>query len=335
VIQLRRPYLLFLGDAGDQLAAKTAQGVRDWRPDWCVGQLRLPGCKADLGLPDIGLHDAYAIGARTLVVGVSNRGGQISPDWMPTLSSAVAMGFDIASGMHDRLNAMPELLWLAERSRSALYDLRYLSVQTAVGNGAPRAGQRLLTVGTDCSCGKMYTALAIERELRQRGHAADFRATGQTGVLIAGSGIAVDAVVADFMSGAVEQLVPAGDPDHWDVIEGQGSLFHPSYAGVSLALLHGAQPTALVLCHEPTRKHLRGLPLASVPSLRECLEANLRAARVTSPGVRCVGVSINTSRLAEPDARRYITEVEREIGLPTVDPVRHGVESLVDGLARA
>src|SRR5437763_16697064 len=143
----------------------------------------------------------------------------------------------------------------------------------------------------------VFTALAPEEEMRARGLRADFRATGQTGIFIAGDGVAIGAVVSDFVSGAVEWLSPANDPDHWDLIEGQGSLFHASYAGVSLALIHGAQPDALVMCHEPTRKHIRGLPHYPLPGLRLCIEPNIEAAQLTNPAVRCVGISANTAAL--------------------------------------
>jgi uncharacterized NAD-dependent epimerase/dehydratase family protein len=201
-----------------------------------------------------------------------------------------------------------------------------------VGDGEKRPGKRLLTVGTDCSCGKMYTSLALEKEMRARGMKVDFRATGQSGILIAGEGVSVDAVVADFISGAVEWLAPANDPDHWDLIEGQGSLFHASYAGVSLGLLHGAQPDALVLCHEPTRSHMRGLPGYALPSLEDCIETNLAAARLTNPAVEFVGVSVNTSQMAEGEAKPLLARIEDELGLPAVDAFKDGVGPIVDRL---
>lgn len=276
------------------------------------------------------LPEAWAAGARTLVIGVSNRGGVISPRWIPVLRTALECGFEIASGMHQKLNDAPELVAIAQALGLGLHDVRYLGQPTRVGNGVRRTGRRLLTVGTDCSCGKMYTALAIERELRSRGAAADFRATGQTGILIAGAGVSVDAVIADFMSGAIEDLTPPADARHWDIVEGQGSLFHPSYAGVSLGLLHGAQPDALVLCHEPTRSHMRGLPNYPLPDLRRCLEANLDAARLTNPQARLVGLSINTSHMDPGAALRYLDGLEREFDLPAVDPVRVGTGRIVD-----
>ncbi|MDJ0934113.1 MAG: DUF1611 domain-containing protein [Kiloniellales bacterium] len=327
---IEHPYLLFLGDAADQLAAKTAQGVLQWRPDWCLGQLRLPECQADLGLPDLSLEEAAAQGAKTLVVGVANRGGVISEGWTDVLEKAIETGFDLAAGLHSRLVDVPRLRGAAEAHSKSLYDVRHPTRGFDVGSGKRRSGKRLLTVGTDCSVGKMYTSLALEQEMRKRGIKADFRATGQTGILIAGEGVSVDAVVADFISGAVEWLSPANDDDHWDLIEGQGSLFHASFAGVSLGLLHGAQADALVLCHEPTRPHMRGLPDYPLPPLKECLLRNEEAARLTNPAATCVGVAVNTSALDAEAARRLLDETAQTLGLPAVDPVRDGVSPIVD-----
>jgi uncharacterized NAD-dependent epimerase/dehydratase family protein len=323
---------MFLGDAADQLAAKTAAGVAMWRPDWCVGQLRLDGCGADLGLPDMTLEEAAAVGARTLVVGVANRGGVVSDDWMAALHRALELGFDIASGLHARLNTIPEIADAATRLDRRLFDVRHPTRQFNVANGVKRRGRRLLTVGTDCSVGKMFASLAIEREMKVRGMKADFRATGQTGIFIAGDGVSVDAVVADFISGAAEWLSPDNDDDHWDVVEGQGSLFHASYAGVSLGLLHGSQPDALVLCHEPGRPHMRGLPQVAPPGLAECIKANLAAARLTNPAVRFVGMSFNTSKLDAVEAARVCRAAEDEVGLPCVDAWRDGAGRIVDAL---
>ena len=198
-----------------------------------------------------------------------------------------------------------------------------------IANGRRRSGRRCLAVGTDCSVGKMYAALAMEREMRARGMAATFRPTGQTGILITGEGVPLDAVVADFMAGAVEWLTPDAAPDHWDLIEGQGSLFHPSYSGVTLALIHGGQPDALILCHEPTRAHLRGLPDYPLPSLEALSELSLTMARMVNPEVRVAGVSINTAAMEADAAASYLAEVEQRIGLPTVDPLRQGARRLV------
>jgi uncharacterized NAD-dependent epimerase/dehydratase family protein len=330
---IQHPYLLFLGDAPDQLAAKTAQGVAHWRPDWCVGQLRLEGCQADLGLTDMTLEEGLAAGAKTLVIGVANRGGVFSEAWISLLEQALLLGYDLAAGLHNRLVDVPVLKAAAEQHGRKLFDVRHPTSSFEVASGKKRSGKRLLAVGTDCSVGKMYATLALEKEMRARGLKADFRATGQTGILIAGSGVSIDAVVADFISGAVEYLAPANDADHWDLIEGQGSLFHASFAGVSLGLLHGAQAQSLVLCHEPTRQHMRGLPDYRLPDLKTCMEANLAAARLTSPEARFVGIAVNTSQMEKAKVEGYLKGLEDEFGLPAVDPFATGVAPIVDRLA--
>ncbi|MFO1153321.1 MAG: N-acetyltransferase DgcN [Rhodospirillales bacterium] len=330
--ELRRPYLLFLGDAPDRLAAKTAIGVLTWRPDWCLGQVPLPGCQAVLDLPPMSPTEAAAQGAGTLVIGVANAGGVIGESWLGVLEEALAAGLDVASGLHQRLDGIPRLRAAAADGGTRLVEVRIPSRGFPVGTGEPRPGKRLLTVGTDCSVGKMYTTLALERDMQARGMAATFRATGQTGILIAGGGVAVDAVVADFISGAIEWLAPANAPDHWDLIEGQGSLFHPSYAGVSLGLLHGAQPDALVLCHEPTRTQMRGLPKRGLPDLGRCVAANEDAARLTNPAARCVGVAVDTSRLQRSAGRALLAEIGDRLGLPCVDPMIEGTGPILDRL---
>jgi uncharacterized NAD-dependent epimerase/dehydratase family protein len=329
---LKTPYLLFLGDAPDQLAAKVAQGIRDWRPDFALAQLRLPGCKADLGLPEMSISEAVAAGAGTFVVGAANRGGVISQSWVATLCEAAAAGMDIASGLHNRLTDIPALVETARKAGVRLVDVRVPQQSYPIADGRRRRGRRCLAMGTDCSIGKMYTALAMEREMHARGMKATFRATGQTGILIAGSGVPLDAVVADFMAGAVETLSPDNDPDHWDLIEGQGSLFHPSYSGVTLALMHGGQPDAIILCHEPTRTHLRGLPHYPLPTLEALRDLSLALGRIVNPQVRVTGIAINTSALPEGEARACLEETERRMGLPTTDPYRYGAGRLVQSL---
>ncbi len=324
------PYLLFLGDARDDLAAKSAKGVLVWRPEKCLGQMSLPGCKTTLGLAEMTPEAAAKKGARTFLIGVANAGGFIPDAWIAPTVRALEVGLDVAAGMHTRLVDIPAVRAAAERHGRRLHDLRHPTRAFSVGKGTKRPGKRLLTVGTDCSCGKMFTSLALEKEMKARGMKADFRATGQTGIMIAGDGVSIDAVVADFISGATEFLSPANDPDHWDVVEGQGSLFHPSYAGVTLGLIHGAQPDALVLCHEPTRGHMRGLPGWPLPTLAACREANERAAHLTNPAARVVGISLDTSRLPEGEAKVLIATTAEATGLPCVDPLRTGVGPIVD-----
>jgi len=331
-MEIKRPYLLFLGDAADQLAAKTADGVARWRTDWCVGQLRLPGCKADVGLPDRSLEEGIAAGARTLVVGVANRGGVISDQWRQALITAVKLGYDIASGLHNRLDEIEELRRAAQDMGTRLVDVRHPTKSFPLGNGRRRGGRRLLTVGTDVSCGKMFTALSMEKEMKARGLKADFRATGQTGIFIAGEGVSVDAVVSDFVAGAVEELAPENVPDHWDLIEGQGSLFHASYAGVTLGLVHGSQADRLILCHQPNRPHMRGLPDYTLPSLSEAISLYELTGRLTNSECRVIGLSLNTSQMQDSDAQDALRQAADETGLPAIDAFKDGAARLVDVL---
>lgn len=331
---IKTPYLLFLGDAPDPLATKVAQGIKDWRPECAAGQLRLAGCKADLGLPDMTIAEAVRAGVKTLVIGVANRGGVISPAWKSVLLNALEAGLDLASGLHNLLRDETDLAEKASALGRKLHDVRVPSVAYPIANGKKRTGRRVLAVGTDCSVGKMYTALCLENAMRVGGRKATFRATGQTGILITGSGVPLDAVLADFMAGSVEYLTPDNDSEHWDLIEGQGSLFHASYSGVSLALIHGGQPDALILCHEPGRPHMRGLPDYSLPSLEALRDLALDLARIVNPTCEVVGVSLNTSSLRGGDALALCQDTEARMGLPTVDPLRHGADRLAEALEK-
>lgn len=328
-LTIKTPYLLFVGDSEQ---AKTAQGVRDWRPEQCVGQLRFAGQGCDLGLPDMDLDEAVAAGARTILVGVAPLGGKLPTAWIATLIAALERGLDIASGLHVRLNQIPALKTVADRLGRRIFDVRHPDQDFDIGAFEFRPGKRLLTVGTDCAVGKMYTALALEKELRARAVKADFRATGQTGILIAGQGVSVDAVISDFVSAASAWLSPANDPDHWDLIEGQGSLYHPAYAGVTLGLIHGSQPDALVLCTDPSRKSLAYFDLYPQPSLEDCIETYTRAARLTNSKAKVVGISMNSSKLDADEAMALMARVQSDLGLPCVDPFRTGVGAIVDAL---
>ncbi len=329
---LPQPYLLFLGDTTEPGYAKTAFGLRDWARDRCVGELALPGATVSTGLPAVTLAAAKAMGARSLVIGVANSGGVISPAWLPTLLEAVAAGFHIISGMHMRLSEVPVLQRAAAERGVQLIEVRDAPHNIPVASGRKRSGKRLLTIGTDCALGKKYTALTIDGEFKRRGVPSDFRATGQTGIMIAGSGIPIDAVVSDFAAGAAEMLSPDAAPDHWDVIEGQGSLFHPAYAGVSLALLHGSQPDVIVICHEPGRTEILGHPSYKLPSIEETIELGLRLGARTNPAIRCGGVSLNTGHLAADAAEELIAAETARLGLPVADPIRGGaaLDRLID-----
>lgn len=329
------PYLIYLGDTPMAELAKTGAGLAFWRPERCLAQLREPGCAADLGLPEMSLAEAAAAGARTLVIGTAAPGGQLPPHWTARLVEAMEAGLDIASGLHAPLRSIPELAATADRAGRALHDVRLAAGPFPIATGLPRTGRRVLMVGTDCAVGKKYSALAVHRELIGRGLPATFRATGQTGVLIDGHGFAVDAIVSDFLAGAVETLTPAAAADHWDVVEGQGSLIHPAYAGVSLGLLHGAQPEAFVVCHEAGRKELSGFPGHRVGTIAEIIELTTILGRRIAPKIRCVGICLNTARLPESEARAILAQAEADYGLPATDPVRFGVSGLVDELLAA
>jgi len=331
-MDIPRPYLIFLGDVPDALAAKTGLGVVDWRRDWCVGQWRLPGCKADARLTDMEAAEAAAKGAKTMVVGAVNAGGVLPEHWVDSILAALDAGLNVATGLHSRLSDVPAIRERAAAKGLSLFDVRHSPVKFATGKGNKRTGRRLLTVGTDCSVGKKYTALALETGMRDKGFDVDFKATGQTGVLISGRGVAIDAVVADFISGAVEWLTPDADPKHWDLVEGQGSLFHPSFAGVSLGLLHGAQPDAFVVCHEPTRTNMRGVK-TPLPTIQQVIDLTVTCGRLTNPEIRCVGIAVNTEHLDEAAAHKVLAETSAAHGLPAVDPIRTGVGPIVDKIA--
>jgi uncharacterized NAD-dependent epimerase/dehydratase family protein len=266
------------------------------------------------------------------VIGVAPTGGQLPEHWQDDLEAALEAGLDVVSGLHTRLSSFSRLRAAAERGRVQLIDVRHPTREYPVANGRRRSGKRVLTVGTDCALGKKYTALALTRALQARGLSATFRATGQTGILIAGSGIAVDALVADFVAGAAEMLSPDNDPEHWDVIEGQGSLYHPAYAAVTLGLLHGSQPDAIVLCHDPTRTAIEEYPDYPIPPLEAVIDGYLRAGRLTNHAIRCAGISINSCELPEAEWLAYRARLERELALPVCDPLRGGVEPLARAL---
>ncbi|MEM1409115.1 MAG: DUF1611 domain-containing protein [Pseudomonadota bacterium] len=329
---IRKPYLLFLGDCDDPTFAKTALGIVQWAPEDAVGVLTFDGFNLDIGVPSMGVQEAVDRGAGSLLIGVSAIGGQLLDSWIPVLVEALHAGLDIVSGLHSRLSDNPAIAEAARATGRQLHDVRYPRQQFPIANGRKRTGKRILTVGTDCALGKKYTALALTKAMTDAGLRATFRATGQTGILIAGSGIPIDAVVSDFVAGAAETLSPDNDPDHWDVIEGQGSLFHPAYAAVSLGLLHGSQPDAMVLCHEPNRPHINAYPDYKIPSLTEAMRRFEDAARLTNPQSRVVAVSLNTSKLNDQDAEAAAKSAEDELGLPVMDALRFGSRGVVDKL---
>jgi uncharacterized NAD-dependent epimerase/dehydratase family protein len=330
--QLRKPYLLFLGDVTLKSDAKTAFGLRDWCPDDVMGEWSLPEATISLGLPRLSSVEAAKRGAGSIVVGVAAVGGVLPVHWLPDLVAALDAGLDIVSGQHTRLTEFPSLVQAAARGGARLIDVRHSDQQFPAGTGRKRTGMRVLTVGTDCALGKKYTALALTQALKAKGKQATFRATGQTGVMIAGEGVAIDAVVSDFVAGAAEELSPDNLPAHWDVVEGQGALFHPAYAGVTLGLLHGSQPDALVLCHDPSRTTIEGYPNHPIPDLQEAIRRYVEAGRLTNPAVRCVGISINSSSLTDTAWDSYAKQLTQELGLPVADPMRGGVDNIAAAL---
>ena len=331
-LAIQAPYLLFLGSEKSPTYAKTAAGLAHWRPELCMGQLRLTPDTLDLGLPDYDVTEAAANGAQTLVIGTAVVGGGIPEAWIQLLVDALDAGLDVAAGVHTRLSSIDRLVEGATRSGRKLIDVRVPPPHIPVGTGVKRSGKRLLTVGTDCALGKKYTALALEREMKARGLNVDFRATGQTGIMISGSGIPIDAVVADFVSGAAEVVSPSNDADHWDVIEGQGSVFHPGFSAVSVGLLVGSQPDAFVVCTEAGRTHIKGWPSFELPSIEAVIQRTLDIGAQVNPSIRCVGISVNTSMLSELERAEYLAQLSSDYGLPAVDPIALGVGPLVDFL---
>jgi len=331
---IKAPYLLFLGEENSPLAIKMSRGIAEWRPECCVGEIAGPDCELTLGLNRLSIEEAREAGAKTFILGLANSGGIISESWFPYIIKALENGMDVASGMHQKLSRIPQIREAAHKAGRHLHDVRHFKGELFTGKGHKRPGKRLLTVGTDCSVGKMYTALSIEKEMKKQGYNAEFKATGQSGIMVAGSGICIDAVIADFIAGAVEQLCPENTPDHWDIIEGQGSLFNPSFAGVSTGLLHGAQPDLVVMCHEAGRQTIKDLPHYTVPDLGRCIEENLRVAGLTNPQVKLAGISLNCRVIGKEKGLEEMARLEKEFSVPCFDPMINGAASFVAHLSK-
>ena len=329
-VQLNPPYLVLIGDLTDATYAKTGMGIVQWRPELVAGQLRFPDCEVDLGVPDMTVSEAVEAGVKSLVIGVAPVGGVVPSSWWASIEEAARSGLDIVCGLHFKLADFPAVAAAAKASGARLVDVRNPPSNLPVGTGLKRSGKRLLMVGTDCVVGKKYSALAMTEAMREAGINATFRATGQTGIMLAGEGIPIDAVVADFISGAAELVSPDNDDNHWDVIEGQGSLFHPGYSGVSLGLLHGSQPDAFVLCHDATRTVVSGWEHYVLPSIREAIDLHTTTGRRTNPDIRCVGISVNTSRLPAAKRMSYLAKLSEETGLPCVDPLIDGCGAIIE-----
>lgn len=346
----RYRYLILAEGRFGHETSKTANSVLRYLPERVVGVLdsRQAGRRVQdvLGfggdIPVVGtLAEGAALGPTALLIGIAPTGGHLPDSWRGVLEEAIAARLDIVSGLHFHLSDDQSLAGVAARHRVKLLDLRKPPADLSVSTGRARLVEPLtvLTVGTDCNIGKMTAALQIRRSLTERGVRVGFAATGQTGILIEGRGIAVDAVIADFISGAAERLVlQSAEGNDVVLVEGQGSLVHPAYSGVTLGLLHGSLPDAMILCHQPSRSCAYGgggayewMPL---PSLPEAIEINERAVAPLRPS-RVIGISLNTYDLDEQGARDAIARAEDETGLPATDPVRFDPAPLAEAILAA
>ena len=334
-----RYLILAEGFSADPHHGKTARGVLRYRRDDVVAILDSTRAgEVEDGVPVVAsVNDSLCFNPTTALVGVATQGGQFPPEWMAILKSCIAKGLDIENGLHVFLADDPELAELAARNKVELRDLRRpppgLSTATGANLGVP--GTIVLTVGSDCAIGKMTVSLELDREARSRGLRSLFVPTGQTGIAIAGWGIAVDAVVSDFIAGAAERLVVEGSERGGKLlwIEGQGAILHPVYSGVTLGLYHGSAPHLLVLCHEAGATEIEGAGGGPhpIPPLRELVELHERLALPVRPA-KVVAVALNTRRLSDDDARAALAAAEAETGLPADDPVRFGASRLVDAV---
>jgi uncharacterized NAD-dependent epimerase/dehydratase family protein len=334
-----RYLLLAEGFSGDPHYGKTMRGVLRYRREDVVAILDSARAgEAEDEVPIVAsVDEALPLGPTTALVGVATQGGRFPPEWIEILRACIDAGLDIENGLHVFLADDPELRELAGRRGVELRDLRRppSGLSTATGANLDVDATIVLTVGSDCAIGKMTVSLELDFEARRRGLRSVFIPTGQTGIAIAGWGIAVDAVVADFVAGAAEQLVVEGRERGGELlwVEGQGSLLHPVYSGVALGLYHGSAPHLLVLCHEVGRTEIEGAGGGPhpIPPLRELVELHERLALPARPA-RVVAVALNTQSLEEADARASLAAAEEETGLPADDPVRFGAAKLVDAV---
>jgi len=330
-----RTLILAEGFSGDTHYGKTMYGVLRYRRDDVVAILDSTRAGAhEAGVPVVGdLDAALAHGPQVAIVGVATQGGRFPPAWRDVLRACIAAGLSIENGLHEMLSDDLELRSLADTAGVELRDLRQppSGLDCATGANLEVDARIVLTVGSDCAIGKMTVSLELDRAARGRGLASLFVPTGQTGIAIAGWGIAVDAVVADFVSGAAERLVLEGSRRGGDLlwVEGQGSLIHPAYSGVTLGLYHGSVPHALVLCHRAGATEIEGSPGHPILPLAELVELHERMALPRRPA-RVVALALNTAGLPERKARAAIDEAAAETGLPAADPVRDGADALLD-----
>ncbi|MBA2458298.1 MAG: DUF1611 domain-containing protein [Gemmatimonadales bacterium] len=283
------------------------------------------------------MREGLALGPSAVLIGIAPRGGQLPAEWRAWLAEALDAGCDLWNGLHTFLADDAMLVARARANGRTLHDLRQPPPGLPIASGLTKTVDPLviLTVGTDCNVGKMTAQLQLTRELNQRGVRTRFVPTGQTGILIEGWGIAVDAVVADFIAGAAEWLVLEGSKDA-DVVlvEGQGSINHPGYSGVTLGLLHGSCPDAMILCHQTSRRSIANYPEAAklrIPPLPEYVRLYESIGAAVHPS-KVIGISLNTYDLSDADARSACAQAERETGLPATDPVRFDAGPLVTAI---
>jgi D-glutamate N-acetyltransferase len=334
---MQKYLILAEGRSGDPHHGKTARGVVRYAPEKVVAILDSKRAGESYeGFPIVGaVRDAVRFHPTTALVGVATQGGRFPPEWRELLKDCLVHGLDLENGLHEFVSEDSELVELARRHGAKLGDLRKPPPDLNVPSGENLTvpARIVLTVGSDCAIGKMTVALELDREARERGLASVFVPTGQTGIAIAGWGIAVDAVVADFIAGAAERLVVEGVGRGGELlwIEGQGALSHPQYSGVTLGLYHGSAPHALVLCHQAGQRFVDGDARFPIPSLPELVELHERTALIARPAP-VAAIALNTRELGEDEARAAVHEAELETGLPTDDPVRFGSAKIVDAV---
>jgi len=333
VSRARRLLILAEGYSADPHYGKTARGVIRYRREQVVAVLdserRGEDCE---GIRIVGsVEEALGLRPTTALVGVATQGGRFPPAWREILRSCISNGLDLESGLHEFVSEDPELVALADRHGVALRDLRKSPTTLTVpsGENLTHGSKVLLTVGSDCAIGKMTVSLELDAECRRRGLESVFVPTGQTGIAIAGWGISVDAVVSDFIAGAAERVVLEGIGRGGSLVhvEGQGSLLHPAYSGVSLGLLHGAAPHALVLCHLAGQQYVDDNERFPMPSLPEVVSIHETVALLARPA-KVAAIALNTRNLDEPAAQRALEDARRATGLPADDPVRFGAAAL-------
>ncbi len=323
--------------SADPHYGKTMRGILRYRRDDVVAILdSMRAGESNAGVPVVGdVEAAMAYDPQVAMVGVATQGGRFPPAWREILRACVVSGLSIENGLHEMLADDPELRPLADAAGVELRDLRRApeGLDCATGANLDVDARIVLTVGSDCAIGKMTVSLELDRAARERGLASVFVPTGQTGIAIAGWGIAVDAVVADFVSGAAERLVIEGRRRGGELlwVEGQGSLVHPAYSGVTLGLYHGSVPHALVLCHRAGTTEIEGSPGHPIPPLRDLVELHERTALPRRPA-RVVAVAINTAGLDDRAAAEAVAAATAETGLPAADPVREGADALLDAV---